>query len=78
MLLYYEKGDVIKGWVLKISCGRDTSVHSTKKFSLQKLHIFRTSWVLLFCLLTTNDVDKNKKIFRISHQENMWNVPMFF
>lgn len=64
--------------LIKISCGRDISVHSTKKFSLQKLRIFRTSGVLLFCLLTTNNVDKNRKIFRISHQENTWDVPVFF
>jgi hypothetical protein len=63
---------------LKISCGCDSPVHSTKKFSLQNLHTFRTSWVSLFYLLTTNDVDKNRKIFKTSRQENMWDVPMFF
>jgi len=49
-----------------------------KEIQFTKVAYFRTSWVLLFCLLTTNYVDKNRKIFRISHQENTWDVPMFF
>jgi hypothetical protein len=49
---------------IKVSCGCDSSIHSTQKFSLQKLHIFRTLWVLLFYLFKTDDVDKTKKNFQ--------------